>query len=229
MSAQFSSSREGAGSVLSQAVWSLGAFSGRLAEVSGGPASAVLTLTFRLVLEAQKLGEPAAWITARGSSFLPSDAADSGVDLGALAVIRVPQRRPARCLTRRLTRRLTWCLAAGVRVADHLLRSGGFGLVVLDLGPGAHMPMPIQARLAGLVRKHRAALLCLTEKSSEISSLGPLFSLRVEAIRTKAAAARFGCEARVLKDKRGSDSGRSGCQHGTHVVLEACRGPDGLC
>ena len=40
------------------AVWSLSAFTGRLGEISGGYASAALTLAFRLVLEAQRQGEP---------------------------------------------------------------------------------------------------------------------------------------------------------------------------
>ncbi len=182
--------------------WRLDALAGRLVEVSGGPAGAALTLTFRIVLEAQTRGEPVAWVAGRGSTFFPPDAAALGVDLAALAVVRADGALRA------------------LRAADHLVRSGGFGLVALDLGTRSRMPVPIQSRLAGLARKHHTALLCLTERSSELPSLGPLVSLRVETTRTRGERGRFGCRVDVLKDRRGGGS----WQH-----LEVCHGPDGLC
>jgi recombination protein RecA len=127
---------------------------------------------------------------------------DNGIDLDALAVVCAPESR----------------LAA--RAADHLLRSGGFGLVVLDIGADNRMPPALQMRLAGLAKKHGAALLCITEKDSRHPSLGSLVSLRAEAVRTERTGDRFRCEVRVLKDKlRGPGW--------THV--EVCHGPDGLC
>jgi recombination protein RecA len=45
---------------------------------------------FRLVLEAQKQGEPVALITSRKSTFFPPDVADAGIDVTAVAVIRGP-------------------------------------------------------------------------------------------------------------------------------------------
>jgi len=181
--------------------WRLSAFSGRLGEVSGSHAGAALTLVFRLVLEAQQRGEPVAWISRRESLFFPPDAAEVGVDLAALAVIRAPATLPA------------------ARAADYLLRSGGFGLVVLDVGPGAQLPIHIQTRLVGLAKKHEAALLCITEKDSDRPSLGSLVSLRAQVARTRRTGDRFRCEARVLKDKRRGPGW-------THE--EVCRGPDGL-
>jgi recombination protein RecA len=186
----------------SAGTWRLSTFAGRFGECSGSHAGAVLTLVFRLVREAQRLGEPVAWITRRGSTFFPPDAAEAGIDLAALPVVRVSET----------------LLAA--RAADHLVRSGGFGLVVLDLGAEARVPVPVQARLAGLAQKHAAALLCLTEKESRCPSLGSLVSLRAELRRAERVGRRFGCLARALKDKRRGPGW-------THT--EVCRGPDGLC
>lgn len=211
-----------------EAAWRLETFFGRLAEISGGPATAALTLTFQLVREAQKLDQPVAWITERSSSFFPPDAAETGVDLGALIVIRLPS-------VPHLPR-----MRLATRAADQLLRSGGFGLVVLDcvysgsIHSGSvhsgrtdrryHVPLPMLSRLSGLARKHRAALLFLTEKSNDQPSLGSLISIRAEASRTQKISSekigdRYGCVARVLKDKRNG----LGWGH-----LEVCRVPSGL-
>jgi recombination protein RecA len=183
--------------------WRLSTLSGRLTEISGGHASAALTLAIRLVVEAQRQGEPVAWISGRESLFYPPDVAEAAVDLEALVVVRVPETS----------------LAA--RAADQLLRSGGFGLVVLDLGPGFLGRPPVQARLVGLARKHDAALVCLTEKARERPSLGSLVSLRAEAVRTRRRqdGDPFLSEARVLKDKRRGP----GWSH-----QELCHGPAGL-
>jgi len=183
------------------AVWSLSAFTGRLGEISGGYASAALTLAFRLVLEAQRQGEPVAWVARQGSAFYPPDAARAAVDLDALVVVWVSE------------------VLMAARAADQLVRSGGFGLVVLDLGVHGRVVPPVQARLVGLAKKHRAAVLCLTEKSREHPSIGSLVSIRAEAVRSREEEDRFLCEARVLKDKRRGP----GWKH-----REVCHGPDGL-
>jgi recombination protein RecA len=194
--------RRGLTLVEAPAGWQLDTLLGRLVELSGGPCTAVLTLAFRLVLEAQQRGEPVAWVTECTSTFFPPDAAEAGIDLDALAVVRLGG-------------------PGGIALAaDSLLRSGGFGLVVLDLGANASLPVPAQTRLAGLAKKHHAALLCLTAKERDAPSLGSLVSLRAEAVRTGAEGGRFGLEAGVLKDKRRS----FGWRH-----REVGHGPDGLC
>jgi recombination protein RecA len=166
-----------------EAAWCLEELAGRLVELSGHGASAVLTLAMRLVVDAQRRGEPAAWITAAGSSFYPPDAAEAGVDLDALLVVRVPEA------------------AAVGRAADPLLRSGGFGLAVLDLGV-APLLDALQSRLLGLAQTHQAAVLCLTARKRDAGSLGSLVSLRAEAVRVRVAEGRFRVELQVLKDKR---------------------------
>ncbi len=181
--------------------WSLATFAGRFTEISGDLAGAPLTLTFRLVLEAQRRGEPVAWIGRYRTPFFPPDVAEAGVDLAALPVV--------------------WALdsLAAARAADLLIRSGAFGLVVVDLGAGARLPVAAQTRLAGLAKHHEAALVFLTEKDDDRPSLGSLVSLRAHAARTGHEVELFRCEAHALKDKRRGP----GWRH-----AEVCRGPDGL-
>ena len=181
--------------------FSLATFAGRFAEISSDAAGAPLTLTFRLVLEAQRKGEPVAWIGRRECPFFPPDVADAGVDLGALPVVWAPDA------------------LAAARAADLLLRSGAFGLVVVDLGARARLAIPAQTRLAGLAKQHDVALVLLTEKDGGRASLGSLVSLRAHAVRVGHDAEQYRCEARALKDKRRGP----GWRH-----AEVFRGPDGL-
>ena len=181
-------------------VWSVADLSGRLVELSAGAEAAHLTAAFGLVLDAQLCGDRAAWITLEHSSFFPPDVAAGGIDLDALPIVRVPDAR-----------------AAG-RAADHLVRSGGFGLVVVDLPGGEDIGAALLTRLLGLARQHDVAVLLLTKKSDEASSMHSLISLRAEA-RWHAREGRCEVCVRVIKDKRGGAGW-------THV--ETCRGPAGV-
>ena len=175
-------------------------------EISAGPEAAHLTAAFGLVLDAQLTGDRAAWVTLEGSTFFPPDASDGGIDLDALPVVRVRDARMAG------------------RAADHLARSGGFGLIVIDLsrnvvsGFSRTMPVPLLTRLLGLAREHDACIVLLTKKPQDSPSVHSLISLRVEA-RWRL---RDGCPElciRAIKDKRRGPGW-------THV--ESCRGPAGL-
>lgn len=179
--------------------WGLEALSGRVTELSGARGTAVLSAAFGLVLEAQQRGELTAWVALRRGTFFPPDVARGGIDLETLAVVRV--ELPAQA----------------ARAADQLVRSGGFGLVVIDLAgqPGdAHLPAPLQSRLTGLAQKHDAAVLVLTDKPAEAPSLGALVALRAEARRERG----FACVVRVLKDKRRGPG---------HAHVEVCAAPEG--
>lgn len=156
---------------------------GRLVELSGIGAVATLSAAVGLVIDAQVAGEPVAWISLPPTSFYPPDLADSGVDLDALVVVRAPEA------------------VAAARAAERLLRSGAFGLVVLDLGADADVPMAHQGRLVSLAQQHDAAIVCLTEKATDAASLGSLVSLRVEALRQRGDDG-FLCTVRAVKDKR---------------------------
>ena len=96
--------------------WTLATLTGRLTELSSVGSTAVLTLAFSIVLEAQRVGEPVGWLSDESSVFFPPDVANGGIDLNALVVVRL-------------------AMASQIpRAAEHLVRSGAFGLLVLDLG-----------------------------------------------------------------------------------------------
>ena len=190
--------------------WTLSALAGCITELSESRAAAGLTLGFSIILDAQQRGELVAWLTSTDSSFFPPDAAAGGVDLNALVVVRLPTGRQI------------------PRAAELLGRSGAFGLLVLDLGAGAEIPIPMQMRLVGLAQKHHTAILCLTRKGNQIPSLGSLVSLRGEATRTytrdigakqKSGRRTFACTVQILKDKRRGPGWN---------YTEVCHGPDGL-
>jgi recombination protein RecA len=166
--------------------WGLEALYGRLVELSARGATATLTTAIELVLEAQRAAEPAAWVTLGNTTFYPPDVADCGVDLAALVVVRVVDT------------------TAAARAAERLLRSGAFGLVVLDFGGGGTVELPLahQGRLVTLAQTHHTAIVCITEKPADAASLGSLVSLRAEALRLAARDHGHDVALRVLKDKR---------------------------
>jgi len=174
---------------------------GRMVELSSHGETATLSVGGILLAQAQRQGEPVAWVGVGGSTFFPPDLVDLGVDLAALPVVCLPRPREA------------------ARAVDHLLRSGAFGLVVLDLGPTDLHPS-VQTRLGGLAHKHQAALVALTRKKDRAPSLGSLISLRMEARLEKESFDRFRCRMRALKDKRRGPGWEDG------LVF---RGPAGLC
>lgn len=193
--------------------WSLEAMRGRLVELSARGASATLTAAVGLVLEAQRSSEPVAWIMLETGSFFPPDVAETGVDLAALVVIRAHDPTIA------------------ARAAERVLRSGAFGLVVLDLVESTvitrikrdEISMAHQGRLVSLAQAHDAAVVCITDKPADAASLGSLVSLRAEALRTTRPAGGSSqsveLSVRALKDKRRGP--------GWTRMLRA-RGPHGL-
>jgi len=185
----------------SKSPWRLGEVAGRFIEISSTGASAALSLTFNLIDEAQQRGEPAAWVTSTEDCFYPPDAAQNGIDLAALVVVRLTDATSI------------------ARAGEKLLRSGGFGLIVLDLDD-EDVPMPLQTRLTGLAQRHHTALVCLTKKNRAAFSLGSLISLRAHAQKKRVAHNRFACALRVLKDKRRGPTWN-------HEALY--NGPAGLC
>ncbi len=175
---------------------------GRLCELCGEHASATLTQACALVRRAQEQGAHVGWIGARGSSFFPPDVEAAGVDLDALALVRVPKLRDL------------------ATAADLLARSGAFDLVVLDLAAAsARLPLFALTRLAGLARAHDCAIVFLTRKRSDEPSLGSLVSLRGDVTQRRTHTG-WVCELSVTKDRR---------HPGGWSRREECHGPPGLC
>jgi len=187
--------------------WDLEGLSGRISELSSLHSSVAVTVAMGIVLSAQMEGETSAWITTSQSTFFPPDAAALGVSLQALVVIRAEHTQ-----------------SLG-RAADHLARSGGFGLLVIDMSserasnPQPTLAMPLQSRLLGLAQKHRMALVVLSNKSTEQPSLSSLVSLRGQVQRRAISQGRFVYETVAIKDKQRAP----GWSHSEEV-----HGPPGL-
>ena len=182
--------------------WSIDTLAGRFLEISSSGETVSITAAASLILESQLRGEPAAWVASGDSTFYPPDLAECGVDLSTLPVIRVPN------------------VVSASRATDQLLRSGGFGAIILDIGSNINMRIHIQSRLAALAKKHKTTLLCLTSKRPAAPSLGPLVSLRAQGNVRKTGFNRFTWTLDIVKDRR--------LGHGwSHS--EVCRGPDGMC
>lgn len=155
-----------------------------------------MTTAVACLRRAQALGETTAWVQPAGGSLFPPDLVEHGIDLRALTVIHVP-------------------LPAGVfglaKAAELLLRSGGFGMVVLDLHAvssyaswsSSAKDTAWQGRLLGLSREHRSWLLLLSSSShaQTFGSLGPLVSLCIEPRRRRLSRGCFAIEPAVRKDK----------------------------
>jgi recombination protein RecA len=196
---------------------------GRLTEITRLPSGAQLTLAASCVVGAQTRGEPVAWLQPQGGSLFPPDLAENGVDLDALLVVHVPA----------VAGRAGLCKAA-----ELLLRSGSFGLVVIDLvgiaGEGTSsesgLQLQAQSRLLGLAREHDSAVLLLSDsrrslrqdaslQTSPQTSLGPLVGLCIEPHRERVSRGVFRIEPRARKDKSGSLCA---------LATEPRRGPWGL-
>lgn len=167
--------------------WSLQELAGRFVEVRAVGPSASLSLATRLVIDAQRTGEPVAWISAHDGLVFPVDLARNGVDFDAFALVRMPEPK----------------LAAVA--ADKLVRCGAFGLIVLDLGHDPWFPDALQNRLVHKAEEHHTAIVCLTESRRDSRTLGSLVSLRAEVRRVREEAG-FRCVLRAERD-RGRRSG----------------------
>ena len=180
--------------------WHLDNLAGRFVELSGCATSSVLTEAAALLLHTQQRGEMAAWITDQRSSFFPPDFAQYGIDLAALPVMQT--RHPQQA----------------TQMADLLLRSGGFSLLVMDLHHQTELPLSAQTRLMALAKKYHTLFLCLTHTNHP--RLGSLVSIRGVTHKQRTGTNEFTSTLHVVKDKR----------HGPgQMQKEVYRGPDGLC
>jgi recombination protein RecA len=190
------------------------ALRGRLIELSSGSSAAALSYAVNLTLQAQRAGDQVAWVQLHASSFFLPDVVECGVDISALAVIRVSDM-----------------VVAG-RAAERLLRSSAFGLVIVDLGApdcvierdGIHPPgtkalsIANQGRLVSLAQQADSLVVCLTNKKLSSDSMGSLISLRADASRERDDEG-FRITLRVLKDKRRGPG---------WIRRERAKGPSGL-
>jgi recombination protein RecA len=188
---------------------------GRVVELSGlvEGACARLSTAIAIVRHVQAEGDTAAWIQPEGGPLYPPDIAEAGVDLEALVVVHIP-------LTAKLSPKVAFAHGLS-KAAELLLRSGAFGLVVVDGTSTTWPSAPTQAwlgRVLGLARQHGSRVLLLTEKPAHADSLGTLVGLRVESHRRRESNGGFVVEHHVVKNKSGSPF---------DVEVDRYRGPDG--
>lgn len=160
--------------------WAFKNLVGRFVEIRSVDAGSALTFATSKILEAQRIGEPVAWVSALDSLFYPPDLFRAGIDLLALPIVRAQSPQ----------------LAA---ISAHkLMKSGAFGLIALDLGCSPWFAEPLQNRIARAAEEFRTAVLCITRERRDERQLGPLVSLRVDATRD----GDFRCTLFASKDKR---------------------------
>jgi recombination protein RecA len=155
-----------------------------------------------LLRAARAEGETSAWIQLEGGMLYPPDLEQSGIDLEALVVIHIPRDAASRTRAPNASRGFHGLC----RAAEMLLRSGAFGLVVVDLTEGAPAGgnEAWQGRLLALARQYASAVVLLTDKPAHDDSLGTLIGLRIEPRRTREAPGRFSIDHHVLKNKSGA-------------------------
>jgi len=190
---------------------------GRIVELCG---EAPTTAATSLLVAAQRSGETCVWIQPARGELYPPDLAAAGVDIEALVVIHVPDKASmpgprGQC-----------------RAAELLLRSGGFGLVILDFAHAEPRGSNAwQGRLLGLARQHEARLVILRRGVEQtLPSLGPLVSLRIASRIERAQderdppgfrprTGRFVVHHEVVKNKSGAP---------VEPTPETIRGPWGV-
>jgi hypothetical protein len=176
---------------------------GRLVEISGpshGPCARTTT-AIGLLREAQAEGETTAWIQLAGGTLYPPDLEQSGIDLEALVVLHIPREPSSRTRAPGASRGPHGLC----RAAEMLLRSGAFGLVIVDLTEGIPAGSEAwQGRLLALARRHASRIVLLTDKLPHADSLGTLVALRIEPHRSREAPGRFAIDHRILKNKSGT-------------------------
>lgn len=159
---------------------------GRLVELAARRGHPQISFAVEILARAHRRGEPAAWIGSPTAPLHPPDAAGWTLDWSALAVVHLDDAKSA------------------ARAADKLLRSGGFGVVAVDLaGFGSNrLSSPLCGRLLRLAESHDSALVFLTEASETDPSISPMVGLRAHLRWVETGPERLCAELTVVKDKR---------------------------
>ena len=191
--------------------WSLPGLRGRLVELVGGAQSANISAACRLIVQAQMAGDFAAWVATHRDVFFPPDVAAAGVDLGCLPVVwalpqgetrfesRAATRDAAHGTSRGATRDAARCASRG---AERLLRSGAFGLIIIDLARDLSLDSVAQGRLLRLAEHHAATVLILRRKRIDEIYSGSLVTVRGESSCEQIGPGRFRATIANTKDKR---------------------------
>jgi recombination protein RecA len=138
-------------------------------------------------------------VSATADTVFPPDLAENGVDPAGLVFVFAADALQA------------------ARAAEHLLRSGAFALVVLDLEHDADISDAAQGRLLRLARATDAAVLCISRGDTVLR--GSMISLRGRTSRVATTDGRYRLRIHITRDKHGGPAVRSG---------EVCHAPPGM-
>jgi hypothetical protein len=173
--------------------WRFDNLVGILAEVSEETPSGAVSFVAEIIVEAQIQNEPVAWVAATDSIFFPPDLFGRGVDLSAVAVIRVEGEADA------------------LTAAEWLARSGAMGLVIVDVDAHGSVDDASLGRLLKLAERHQCAVLFLTRKRGRDPSLGSRISLR--GCIARSGSGPFVIDIHTVKDKRSNAHARQSRQY----------------
>lgn len=172
--------------------WERASLNGILTELVGGPRSANVSAASRLILATQIAGEQVAWVATHRAVFFPPDMAAAGIDLASLPVIWAEEpMRAGRTFAGR-----------AVRASEQLLRSGAFGLLVIDLAPDLIINAAGQGKLLRLAETYSSQVLIIRQKRRDGMYSGSLVTVRMESSREQSGPGRYLCTLTNTKDKR---------------------------
>jgi hypothetical protein len=173
--------------------WRFDSLVGVLAEVSEEAPSGALSFVAEIIAEAQGQNEPVAWVAGTQSIFFPPDLVERGVDLSAVAVIRVGGEPDS------------------LTAVEWLVRSGSIGLVVVDCEGRWNVSDGPLGRIQKLAERNLCAVVFLTRKDRTEPSLGSRISFR--GCVTSSSAGPFVIDVHTVKDKRSNSSSRQSRQY----------------
>jgi recombination protein RecA len=173
--------------------WQFENLVGILSEISEETACGAVSFVADIILEAQCRNEPVAWVAGARSTWFPPDLADRGVDLSAVTVIRAGGEE------------------GSLTAAEWLVRSGAWGLVIVDADGEWKASDASLGRILKLAGRSQCAAVFLTRKRPHEPSLGSRISLR--GCVTRIGPEPFHIAITTIKDKRSNASSRISRQY----------------
>lgn len=184
-------------------LFSLANLSGRLTQIVNTPSAPAVSAVFFIVAEAVTSKEPLIWINQSNIVFFPPDLERMGIPPSLVPIVRSRDTRGT------------------LRSIEHVLRSGAYGLVVVNTGGSFSVAQGRLGTFARLVDMHGTALIFITEEDEDRApSLGSGISLQCSVRLKKTGANTFGVRITAVKDKNRSPG---------WAETKTCYGPPGLC
>jgi hypothetical protein len=191
-----------------------GILRGRISEFVGPVGSGRTTIAARFISAATSAGEVVAWIeNSRG--FDPADIAAGCANLDRVLWASVDEHRKLAFDHSGRVRRYRF--SSVFKAAEMVLKAGGFGLVVIDIGASAApMPQSIALRLAREAERSSAAVIVL----APYRICGTFAALSLKLARVKASFTRLApasptlfdgyvIEASTIRNKSGRTGGNA--------------------